>query len=924
MVNRQFYIYKFDSKFLSNQKYKVSITFKKAKENGQIIAVADSQMLRSIRDIQDRYIDKTKIELMFQKREQLKKLPSSKINSSVIKDLNRQVNNMMFVPEYVSVIINNKSHYKYLFSHGLMLNGEKYIRFSCSASQARVNTIIMVKESVTKELYERLNNGRHDKKLNPSKFNAYLGLSSSATLTVSTPRVCVVPDCLIKRNTLVNYVTEIDTPLEDDIIERKEVEIEYNYFDGMGIISPEQSDKWAKELGLDYMPSEWCIRNAWIKGMVCTFPIHEFCEVVNNGNYIIDTIYKNEDGTNKTVDLREIDVIISESQFKMWNCYDSYEEYEENCIKHKLSWGISRYTPKEDKNCLYLNYQSIQTLKLEDEDVVNLCKPTVDWLKGVTYDNVMYTILFLMGKSVGTKATSDFMISSDNYWLKSLMVNNNVLNDKYILDKIYDNIVNKIKNACMGKLIVEGNYQVLVSDPFAMMQHVCGIYPDGLLGDREYYSKYWNDKGIKQVDSMRSPLTYRSEHNILDLKDSDEISHWYRYMNTGIIVNVHSDDVLRWADSDFDMDIVATTCDPTIIKGVYKDELAVTYSKKTTDKIEFTPEDLFKADLCAFGSEIGSITNKSTSMYAMLPLYGKDTPQYKELERRLIMTRVAQGNAIDKAKGVKTKQFPQHWANYQKTKEEDSEDIKNKKEFFNSILVEKKPYFFKYLYNDSRRDYNKFLKQEEAFRGIHGIDLDSILNKSDSELTEEESYYLKSMNFRNPLIMSDCEMNKVCRHIEDIHFDIKSHIPENDNIYLLYMNDETVYNEPTYYKVKREVKLYFKNLREEFSMNDSVYANKFLPEEETAITNKFDTFKERMISVCSNYDELTNYLVKIFYVDNKSYNKDILWKCFGKYMYSNILNKSDKKIRIPCIDKDGEYSYMFDNYSIVEVDVDGK
>mgnify|MGYP007120291336 CR=1 FL=1 len=164
----------------------------------------------------------------------------------------------------------------------------------------------------------------------------------------------------------------------------------------------------------------------------------------------------------------------------------------------------------------------------------------------------MYTSLFLMGKSVGKKGVINFINSSDNYWLKSLLVNHNVINDKYVSDKIYDNIVNKIKSACMGKLVVEGNYQVIVSDPYAMMEHVCGLEPNGLLGEREYYSKYWNNKGVKQVDSMRSPLTYRSEHNILDLKENDELNHWYRYLNTGIVLNVHGDDVLRYADSDFD------------------------------------------------------------------------------------------------------------------------------------------------------------------------------------------------------------------------------------------------------------------------------------------------------------------------------------------------------------------------------------
>ena len=71
-INRQFYIYKFNSKILDSQKYDVKITFKKAKENCQIVAVADSQMLRSIRDIKGRYIDKELIEALFEKRNEIK------------------------------------------------------------------------------------------------------------------------------------------------------------------------------------------------------------------------------------------------------------------------------------------------------------------------------------------------------------------------------------------------------------------------------------------------------------------------------------------------------------------------------------------------------------------------------------------------------------------------------------------------------------------------------------------------------------------------------------------------------------------------------------------------------------------------------------------------------------------------------------
>ena len=107
-------------------------------------------------------------------------------------------------------------------------------------------------------------------------------------------------------------------------------------------------------------------------------------------------------------------------------------------------------------------------------------------------------------------------------------------------------------------------------------------------------------------------------------------------------------------------DIVATTDNKTIINGVYKlpvgssptkeqlmSTLPVAYKKATTDKKLNTFEDLCNADLLAFGSKIGQITNKGSAIFAMLPLYDKDSEEYKELEKRLVLIRVAQGDEIN-------------------------------------------------------------------------------------------------------------------------------------------------------------------------------------------------------------------------------------------------------------------------------------
>lgn len=276
-----------------------------------------------------------------------------------------------------------------------------------------------------------------------------------------------------------------------------------------------------------------------------------------------------------------------------------------------------------------------------------------------------------------------------------------------------------------------------------------------------------------------------------------------------------------------------------------------------------------------------------------------------------------------KAKGIKTKQFPKHWSNYQKINEDDSEDVKNKKEFLNNILIEKKPYFFKYLYKDCKNAYNKFIKEEEAYRQIYSIDYNEIIKKEYNDLSEKERYYLDSMSYRNPLIDSDCEMNNLCHYMESVDFSIKNSIKSDFIDYNIYKSGKQFSNHDIYNSLKKEVEIFFKSLRDDISMSGYNYSVKYSSEEEYNVFNKYESFKERLVNICSNTVELTDYLIDIFYKDKKSYNKDFLWKSFGKTIFLNVYNKSSKKVLIPKIEDNGEFSYLFDKYNILEVDLIG-
>lgn len=547
--NRLFYTVKLNSALLKENKNKLDLSFYECLRNGLIISLADSQMLRSVRSITGKEINREELEKLFEERDFLKKRKNTKDNRKQIKKLQKEIYDMMYIPEYITVVMESIKDYEKLFHKGFYFNGKLYKRFSCSASQARVSTVVFVEDSIREELKIRLDNGRNlNKPLAPSKYNAYFGLYSSATKEVTKPRFCVIPDCIRHRNVDVDYVIETEGN-QDDIIEPRTIDVEFNLFDGSGLISPEMAQIWAEDLGEDYTPCQFCIRCAFTKGMLNEFDFKEWCRDENNGNYLIKDIYGN------IIDLRNIDVILTEGQVKLWDSWESQESFEKNCEKNGIIWGVTKYAPKEDKECSTANYQFLQTLNLTDEMIENLCHDTVDYIEGVSYNNIYYTLLFLLGQSMNKEKLNKFMRSSDNYWLKSMILNHNLINDKYSKEKIRNYIITKISQACLGRINVRGNFQCIVVDGVAFMEHCVGKEVKGLLKAGELYSQFWNKKKVDKVDCMRSPLTHFSEHYVVNLKNTSEMQKWFKYSYSGIIVNCHDEHTMRFAGSDYDKSI---------------------------------------------------------------------------------------------------------------------------------------------------------------------------------------------------------------------------------------------------------------------------------------------------------------------------------------------------------------------------------
>ena len=925
-VNRQFYVLKFCSSWLREFDFNIHITFEQALKTKKVIALADNQMLRIIRRITNHDVDMEEIEFLFSQRDKIKKMNSNKENIAKLKSLQNKIYNALYIQEFIVVSIESSKDYDTMFDKGLFINGKKYVRTSCSASQGRVSKVIFCEEKTSKQLLTILDNGRnHSIPFSPSKYNAYLGTASSATKIVTTPRFCVIPDCIRTKDVECWWVTEVEDKNKDDIIEKRIINMEFNLFDGNGLVSPAMAKIWADDLGLDYLPAQWCIRASWVKGMVNVFDFHAFCDEFNNGNYIIDTIYKDSSNNPIQVDLRDIDVILTESQFKLWNSYSSLEEYKYNSNKNNLDWGVSLYTPKQDKDILNLNYQFIQTLNLDQEKIERLCAQTVEYFNGVSLENYWYTILFLMGNNLDDEKLSNFLYNSNNNWLKSLIVDKNLIKDKYIREKIYENIKVKLDNACMGRILVDGNFQVIVPDSFAFMEHACGLDVKGLLKEGEYYSKYWVDRQVSKVDTMRSPLTYLSEHFVVDIKHDEMIDKWFKYSYTGFITNVWGEHTLRWAGSDYDYDIIASTSNEIMVNNTYANDLPVIGKVEKPKKWVFKPKDLQIADKFTFGSIIGQITNSVTTIRCLMSDYAEDSLEYKILIDRMRMGCKLQSLQIDKAKiGRAVKGIPTVWKQWQKINEDDTVEQIEQKELFNSILCDKHPYFFIHLYHSTKKKYLKWKKDyDTSCKTRWNISVENLISLENKD--EEQIAFLERYNRACPVIDNCSSMNLLCHYMESVKKNIKINIKNCEN--MSYVSayktkieervdvDSDIYNKV--YNVVKELRMELKNSVINNNKND------YNVDIGNDLNNIYELYRNKLFKICSNQDILINCLIDIFYIDFPSYNKDILWNLFGNEIFNNVLKNNSKIIDYPVLDNDGDILYLGKHYRIAKYEIKG-
>lgn len=834
----------------------------------------------------------------------LKSEPNNKQNRKLVRKMYANLDSVQFKPDYLCLIIDKEKDYRRA-CQGFSINGVNYKRLLGTNGGIKNSTIVFISERHIDEIRRRVDNGRRmTDTFVPAKLEAYKALTCSASTPVSTPNgILVVKDCETKFLSDIIYLDD-ERGYEPMMEFRENQEITLDASDGFGLMLPSLAERWSQELGLGYTMSGANTRYSFEKGMVFTFDFIEFAEKVAHSYYV-------EDVWGHQVDIRQVELIFTESQLKLWSSYDSIEDYMNACDENGYSFGVTKTCPEDLENERDLNYQFIQSYDLTDEDIRELTSRTLYEIRDVLGADWARTVLFLKGAGL----TEHSLANMDDNFIKAVMIDHGALSDPFVRNSVYQLIRHRINEAKVGVLKIHGNYSMISGDPYALCQSMFGLPVTGLLKAGEIYNRYWVDRGATDLACFRAPMTCHNNIRLVHPCMSEEAAHWYQYYRTATIFNAWDTAMSALNGADFDGDMVLLT-DNHVLVSKLQVLPAIMCVQRRAEKSIPTEQDTIRSNIESFGNDIGKITNRITTMFEVRSRYPADSEQRNVLDYRIKCGQLLQQNSIDRAKGIISKPMPRMWYDRHAIMYVDDDAHRR---FLREVVADRKPYFMRYIYPDLMKQYNDYIRNttRSALREFQ-MTVEELKAIPEDRRTERQAEFLKHYEMHMPVGTGDCVMNRICRLFEREFDGFVGRSSAESNF------DYSIYKSGVPYEQKHmaAVSRLFADLQgrmKNYSMF-SKYEHVDSDEVAYALNGFIEEFKRNCESICQNETELCDILLDICY--RRTVTKHIVWTLYGDVINRNLLRKNEYKISGPVRDEDGDIEFAGERFSVATIQLE--
>ncbi|MDZ4993285.1 hypothetical protein GNF80_09950 [Clostridium perfringens] len=501
------------------------------------------------------------------------------------------------------------------------VDGEEFIFWISTSSQMKNSEAWYIRKDkahLVKKVEDLLSTGKLETlKGKETSINkdiiARLSLAFSGSYkTTIRPNMIIVPD--------VEYSVFKDVTVFEgnELVNKDNFEIKVTAFDGCGIMSPQITQRIARELKIDYIPSWVTVRSSKmaIKGLLTNVDFIRYF----NDTYTHDTdCFKKigqdfyiKDVFNSWIKVDENSIIINESMSKWSKFYNSMEEYNQLVSEQYRNLLECLYITKIGKvgakPLTKTSYQSLCATSLTKASLLRMTKSEMEFYnKVLEFDKV--AVLELLGLEAKISESNEEEIKLTTNKISSLLTIDfdNFISLGWIKKEIVKMVNRKIIELSTGKFLIAGNFKAMVSDPISFMNYCITRELKTNLKEKEFYVR---GEAGKEVATVRYPVASPFELTKEKFVANELLDKYCNYTDEMIVFNVAGCDALIKSGADFDGDIVQVIYNQDFINNIIETDRIFynTLSEQAkTIKLPYTTENRFNENIKYCGNLIGSI-----------------------------------------------------------------------------------------------------------------------------------------------------------------------------------------------------------------------------------------------------------------------------------------------------------------------------
>lgn len=257
--------------------------------------------------------------------------------------------------------------------------------------------------------------------------------------------------------------------------------------------------------------------------------------------------------------------------------------------------------------------------------------------------------------------------------------------------------------------------------------------------------------------------------------------------------------------------------------------------------------------------------------------------------------------------------MPKSWYSnqYNKIHNNDTADEITRKQFYQKIAAEKKPYFMRYIYPDQMNEYNKYIHDtNQKCRMKYGLSVQQLIEKPDK--TEDENDFIYWYNFMMPVSQHPSVMNRLCKMVENEFDGYISQIKASSDFDYNILKCEAKYTSTDYNKIKHIYEKYLLTTKE-FQLKKN-HTRSDADDDYAQILMLKQNFQRECELICSNEEQLCDILLDLCY--RSEHSKHFVWEMCADTIIKNLLRLNNNTITYLYKDGNGTISYNGETFSV--------